>query len=420
MKGFRRLITYGEALKIMFENISIREIESEEVELLDSLGRYASKDIVARYDIPPFDRSAVDGYAVRSSETYGASETNPVELRLIGRITAGEKPSKIPEIGAGEAMKIFTGAPLPRGADAVVMAEHVIEREDSILVLKPVASYQNVSRAGEDFRRGDIIVRRGSRIKPWHIATLAAQNITRVPVFRRLRIGVLSTGSEVIEPGGSYDPESGFVLNSSKPLLLALARDSGCEPIDLGTVPDDRSIIMEKILEGLEKVDIMITTGGSSIGEEDLVPNVVSSLEDSRIVFHGVRIRPGRTIGLAMVRGKPLFMFSGFPVASLVGFQFFVQPYILKAYNAYEEPQPMVRGRIVRRIANPHSTRSFVRVRVFKKNGEILVEPLAITGSGVLSTLTKANGILVIPEDLEGFDEGEYVEVLLIDRIYEG
>lgn len=419
MKGFRTIITYSEALKLIYEKISVKDLEVEEVDLYDSLGRYAGRDIVAQFDIPPFDRSAVDGFAVKAFDTYGASENNPLELRLVGRVIAGDSIDRIPEIKRGEAVKIFTGAPLPRGADAVVMAEHAIEERDRVLILRPVAPYQNVSRRGEDFRVGETIVRRGSKIRPWHIAALAAQNITRIPVFRRLRVGVLSTGSEIVEPGERFDPESGKIINSSKPLLISLIRETGCEAIDLGTVPDNTDIIRDRILQGVDNTDLLITTGGSSVGEQDLVPEVIRDIEGSQIVFHGVRIRPGRPIGLAIVKNKPVFILSGYPVAVLVGFQFFIRPYILSLYRAREEPQPMVRGRVVRRISNPHSTRSFVRVRVTKRDNEILVEPLAITGSGVLSTLTEANGILVIPEDLEGFDEGDYVDVYLIDNIFE-
>ncbi|MGC9009370.1 MAG: gephyrin-like molybdotransferase Glp [Sulfolobales archaeon] len=419
MKGFKKLISLNEALEILLRETPIKEPEVEEVDLVEAVGRIVARDIYAQYDIPPFDRSAVDGYAVRSSETISASLTNPIELKLIGRVTAGDELSKLPKLGRGEAIKIFTGAPIPPGADAVVMSEYVIEEGDKILVTRPVAPLQNISRRGEDFRSGELIVSRGTRLRPWHIGALAAQNITRVPVYRRIKVGVLSTGDEVIEPGDpSYSPESGKILDSTKPLLRALIRETGCEDVDFGVVKDDPRLIRDKILEALDVVDILITTGGSSIGETDLVPEAISMIEGSKILFHGVRIRPGKPVGLALVKNKPIFILSGFPVSALVEFQALIEPYINRIYHTKPVPKPYVRGVVTRRIANPPSTKSFVRVKVFQeRDGKIYVEPLAITGSGVLSTLVKGNAILVIDEDLEGYDEGDEVEVELLENI---
>ena len=419
MKGFKRLISVDEALDIMFREVPVREPEEIEVGIIDSVGRIASRDVYARYDIPPFDRSAIDGYALRSSETTSASPTNPIEFRVIGRIAPGDDPGKIPRVGEGEAVEIYTGALIPQGADAVVMAENVIREGDKIYVTKPVAPLQNISRRGEDFKRGEIIISKGTRIRAWHIAALAAQNITRVHVYRRLRIGVLSTGSEIIEPGDpSYSPESNRIINSTKPLLRALIRESGCEDIDLGTVEDNKDLIREKILSSIDDIDILITTGGTSIGGTDLVPDAVSSIEGSRILFHGLRIRPGKPVGLAIVKNKPVFMFSGLPVSALVEFQILVEPLINRIYGSKPLPRPIAKGIVTRRIANPPSTRSFVRVRVYRGgDGNVYIEPLAITGSGLISTLVKGNAILVVKEDLEGYDEGDLAEVELLEEI---
>ena len=417
MKGFKTLVSAGDAVSIVLNNIDIN-LESEYVGLQDSLGRHVSEDIFAQYDVPPFDRSAVDGFALRSTDVISASYNNPVELRVVGKIYAGSDVRKIPKLREGEAVKIFTGAPIPEGADAVVMIEQAREVGDKVYINRPVAPLQNISRRGEDLRRGDLILRRGDKIRPWHIGILASQNIVKIPVYRKIRIGLLSTGSELVEPGEEIDFESGKIINSSKPMLMALIRDEGCEPIDLGTVPDDIDIIRNKILENIDKIDMMITTGGSSVGEQDLVAESIKTIDGHKILFHGVRIRPGRPAGLALVREKPVLMFSGFPVAALVEFQLLIHPLIKKIYRAREDPKPLVRARLTRRIANPPNTRSFVRVRVFEKDDKLYAEPLAITGSGILSTLVKGNGILIINEDLEGYDEDQEVEIELINYIF--
>ena len=413
MSGFPELIDINTALNILMEKINFKPVRVVNVPLEESLGRICGDDIYSPCDIPPFDRSAVDGYAVRAEDTFGASPTNPVSLRIVGTIQAGDTPDKIPDIGEGEAVEILTGAPLPRGANAVVMVEHSRKTgEDTVEVMKQVHPMQNVSRKGEDFQREDIVIRKGVRIRPWHIGALASLNITSIPVYDYLRIAILSTGSELVEPG--EETGEGKVINSSKPMLKALVREMNCICIDLGTVEDELEVIASKIREGLEKADMVIVTGGTSVGEKDLVPEAVSKAGLPGVVFHGVKIRPAKPTGAGVVDGKPVFMLSGYPVSALIGFQTFVKPVIEKFYNMHREEPCKVRGRLTRRVVNPVETRSFMRVKVEKRGGEYVVEPLMLTGSGLLSTLTKANGILVIPEGVEGYDENEEVEVELL------
>ncbi len=416
MRGFKELVGVEDAVRIVLGRLAHRVREAEEVGLEEALGRVCGEDVEAPMDSPPFDRSSVDGYAVRAEDTFGASPNNPIELRIVGEIAPGDSPSTTPRIGRGEAAVILTGAPLPWGANAVVMAEDSERRGDIVEVHRQVRPLQNVSRRGEDYRRGEVVVRRGTRIRPWHIAALASLNIPRVKVVRKPLVGVLSTGGELIEVGGRLEP--GKVVNSSKPMLKSLLREEGAEPIDLGTVPDDLEEIRGRVREAIGGVDALIITGGTSVGERDLVPEAVESLGE--ILVHGLMIRPGRPTGVGIVDGKPVFMLSGFPVAALVGFDALVRPTLKAMMDAGEEPRPRVRGRLTRRVTTPPGTRSYMRVRVVRRGGETLVEPLMLTGSGLLSTLTKANGILIIPEDMEGFDEGERVEVELLREIEEG
>jgi len=410
MRGFKKLVRVSEALERLRRAVAHRVCEVEEVELMGSLGRICAEDVSAVMDVPPYDRSAVDGYAVMAEDVFGASPTNPVKLKLIGRILAGSDPSTVPRIGRGEAVEIMTGAPMPSNSNAVVMAEDVKVTEGGIEVLEPVHPYQNVSRRGEDFKRGEIVIRRGVRVKPWHIGALASLNVRKLRVLRRPRISILSTGDELIEFGEELRP--GKMINSAKPMLMALLLEEGCIPLDLGIAEDNIDEIYARILTGLRESDGVIVTGGSSIGVRDLVPEAVKRLGE--IVFHGVRMRPGKPTGAAVSEGKPIFMLSGFPVAAAIGFEVFVKPILAHMQGCMIEPRPKIRGIITRRIVNPPNTRSYVRVRVFRSDGEVVVEPLRLTGSGILSSLTRGNGLLIVPEELEGYDEGDIVDVELL------
>ena len=415
MEGFPSLLSVEEALKRLRASVTHRVRELEEVGLLEAVSRVCAEDVRAPIDSPPFDRSAVDGYAVIAEDTFGASLNNPVELKMVGSAYPGMDVARLPRLSRGEALKLMTGAPLPPGANAVVMVEDTVRRGEVVEVVKPVHPYRNVSRRGEDYRAGEVVVGKGTKIRPWHVAALASLNISRVRVLRRARVGVLSTGSELIEVGEEVKP--GKIMNSSKPMLLALLEEEGAEGVDLGIVADDLELIKAKILEGIRGADALIVTGGTSVGELDLVPEAVSALGE--VIVHGLMMRPGKPTGFGVIEGKPVFMLSGFPVAALVGFQLLVRPALSLMLGYKEEPRLRIRGRLTRRVATPPSTRSYVRVKVKRAGGEVLVEPLMLTGSGLLSTLTEANGLLIVPEDLEGFEEGEFVEVELFQPIEE-
>ncbi len=414
MEGFKELTTVEKALKILGEILEKQEKKDTiEVPLMDSLGRVCGEDIYAPFDIPSFDRSAVDGYAVIAEDTFSASPYNPIEIKIVGTLMPGDEVGSL-KINKGEAVEVATGAPLPLNANAVIMVEDAKNvKPSSIEVYKPVHPFQNVSRRGEDFKKGELIVRRGTRIKPWHIGALASFNISRVRVFLKPKIGLLSTGSELVELGSELKP--GKIVNSSKTMLKALIDSCGGEPVDLGIVEDDVKQIVDKIEEGTKNCDILITTGGTSIGRGDLVPRVVNLL--GKVLVHGLAMRPGKPTGFGLVNEKLVFMLSGFPVAALIGFNLFVKPTINSLLNTTSEPSPKIVGRLTRRVASLSGMRSYVRVKLVKYGDRYIVEPLRLTGSGLISTLTEANGLLVIPENLEGYDEGEEVEVELFDPV---
>nr|BAJ46862.1 molybdopterin biosynthesis protein MoeA [Candidatus Caldarchaeum subterraneum]BAL55243.1 molybdopterin biosynthesis protein MoeA [uncultured crenarchaeote] len=413
MTGFATLPTLSEALSLLFDKISATPPDVEKVSLEHSLGRYCAEDIFSPVDVPSFEKSAVDGYAVLAEDTFGASPNNPVYLVVKGVSHAGVRRMDVPKVSQGEAVEIYTGAPLPEGANAVLMAEYAKRIGENVLeVTRQVHPLQNVSRIGEDFRMNELVVASGTRIRSWHIGALASLNITTIPVYKKIRVGVLSTGSELVEPGTK--PSEGQVINSSKPMLKASLEEHGAEPVDLGTVEDDSDLIAAKISEAVDVLDMLIITGGTSVGGKDVVPEAVKKAGDSDIIFHGVRIRPAKPTGAAVVKGKPVFMLSGYPVSAALGFMLFVKPLLERAYGSKASITCTVRGRLTRRVANPALTRTYVRVCVRRTPEGVLVEPLMLTGSGLLSTLTKADGILVVPEGVEGFEEGEEVEVEML------
>ena len=416
MRGFRELVTVQAAVARLRSSISHRINELEEVDLLSAPGRICGEEVLAPSDSPPFDRSAMDGYAVVAEDTFGASPMNPIELKILGKVEAGMKPSDLPKLERGMAIEIFTGAPIPPGASAVVPAEFVKKKNHLIEVYQQVHPHQNISKQGEDFSKGELILKRGELIKPWHIGAVASFGITKLKVLRKPRIALLSTGNELIEADSPREP--GLIYNSTKPMLAAMLSSVGAQPIDLGIVRDDVDEIKRKIAEGIRETDGVIVTGGTSVGARDLVPEAVSKI--GRIEVHGLSIRPGKPTGFAIVDGKPVFMLSGFPVAALIGFQVLVKPAIEQLLECRFDPLPKIRGKLTRRVASPPRIRSFVRVKVFMgRGGEVLIEPLRVTGSGILSTLTRGNGVLVIPEDLEGYEEGEEVEVELFSHLTE-
>lgn len=382
------------------------------VKLEDALGKYLAQDVVAEADVPPFDRAAFDGYAVRSADTTGASRSNPAVLKIVGRSTPGSPYRG--RVGEGEAVEIATGTPLPDGADAVVPYEEAAEREGAVEIYRPVPKYYYVSRRGEDVARGERILRAGTRLRPWDLGVLASVGISRVPVYE-LRAAILSTGDELVEV--EEGPRPGKVINSTRFALWGLLKEAGAEPAYLGLLPDDVEAIESALERAISTYDIVLTTGGASVGDPDATHKAVSALAEFYV--RGIAARPGRPNGAAVVRGRPVVVLSGFPVAAVVGFEVFARPALLKMVGGRPDPVPTVRGVLTRRVTTPINVRTYARVRVYRAGDRTYIEPLAVTGSGVLSTLTRGNGLLIVPENREGYDEGEEVEVQLLRPVEE-
>jgi molybdopterin molybdotransferase len=410
LEGFTRFEKYEDALSRLLTQVSVA-IESEMVPVTDAAGRVAAEDTYSLRDYPPVDRAALDGYAVKSLDVLSASPSNPVILRLVGSVEAGEIPKFT--VNVGEAAIVFTGATMPEGSDAVIPFEEAVRKESYVYVLRPAQKYKNVSRAGEDIKKGDLIIKRGLTVRPWHVAALIEAGITEIKVFKKPRVGIVNVGNELLAGGG------GKIPNSTGPLIHAYLKELGCEPVLIGVVPDDVEEISSTVSRVLRDFDILVMTGGTSVGGKDLVPEALSRVKGASLIFHGVNLRPGRTAGAYLIEGKPVLMFSGLPVAALVGLEAFVKPLIRKLMGAAPLPEPTLRVRVRRRVANVVGFKSFFRVVVYRENNELFMEPLRLSGSGIISTLLKGNAILVVDENIEGYDEDDYVNVILIGPIYE-
>jgi len=295
------------------------------------------------------------------------------------------------------------------------MLEHTRTLKDGIEVLAALTPGENVSKRGEDVRKGDVAVESGTRLQAHHVGLLAALGISQVEVVEKPRVAVISTGNELVILGKNPQPHQ--IIDSNRYIISGLVAELGAQPLNLGIARDNQDEIRAKISEGLAKADVVITTGGTSVGTADLVPIVVNKLGKPGVVVHGVALRPGMPTALAVLKGKPVFVLSGYPVAATVGFEVFARPVILKLLGIEHEPRPMLKAKLTRRINGALGRRVYLRVNVYQKDGDFLVEPVRTKGSGLLTTMTRANGYVIIPAEREGLDQDETVVVHLFAPI---
>ncbi|MFQ6105799.1 MAG: gephyrin-like molybdotransferase Glp, partial [Candidatus Hydrothermarchaeaceae archaeon] len=322
-------------------------------------------------------------------------------------VTIGTKPDF--EVGKFEAVKIMTGAPLPEGADSVVMFEYTEDMGGEIGVVKAVTPGKNVSLKGEDVKKGDVVLRKGRVIKPYDIALLATIGRTEVKVNKKPLVSIISTGDELKEPGENLLP--GEVYNINTYVLSSLVEENGGIPESTKIVKDDYAGI-KKAVEAASNSDIIVLSGATSVGKKDVIPKVVGEM--GKVLVHGVAMRPGEPTGFGVINNKPVFMLPGYPVASVFGFETFVIPAMQKmiglpSHNIHSQ----VSGILSRKVASELGRRDFVRVRVSKKADSVSVVPIRTSGSGIVSSITKADGFIVVPENTEGIEKGKKVTVNL-------
>lgn len=407
MRGFPKRIKLSDALKIILSNV--KQLGAEPVPFDRALGRVLAEDIVSSLDIPPFDRSAVDGYAVRAADTFGASPNNPKKLRVTGSVRMGAA-SRL-RVGRRQAIKLMTGAQVPGGGDAVVMVEHTRVKGNHITVLAPLTPGKNVSVRGEDVRAGEVVLKRGQRLRPQDVGMLSSVGYLKVRVFRKPKVAVIATGPELKRPGMRLKPAQ--ITDANSYSLAAGVVSCGGVADRLGIVLDEPEAL-RRVLQKALKDDMVLISGASAVGEHDIAPNIVA--EHGKVLFHGATLRPGGPSAFGIVKDKPVFCLAGFPVASLVAFDMLVRPALWTMQGLPPDWGYLrVRAKLTRKVASSLGRTDVVRVRVWEEAGELLAEPIRVTGSSILSSMTRADGFIIVPDNVEGFDKDQEVEVELYD-----
>jgi len=369
------------------------------------LGRVLAEDVAAPLDLPPFDRAAMDGYAVRAEDVEGASFSSPRVLKLVGSSEVGRSPGTT--VSKGEAVRIDNGAPLPKGADAVVPLEYAREIGERLEVYRSVVRWENVSRKGEDVSEGELVLRRGKVLRPWDVALLQALGLEEVEV-RAPRVAVLSTGTELQETLEDALARPGSIVDTNRPMLARLLEACGCDVVKTEIVRDTgTTTVLRKLEETLELADLVVVTGGCSVGRKDYVAKALSKLGD--MVFHGVAIRPGMPTAAAFV-GKSLVVgLPGSPVAAFVSYKLFVETSLSVLTSACDPRPKPLEANLAEKV---DSTPGFMDlVRAVYSEG--VVRPVRRRGATLLSSLSKSHGVIAVPEDYEGLREGARVRLYL-------
>lgn len=408
---FRKLLSFDEAKQILKQNLSSKPVRVERVSLSRVHNRVLAQDVVASIDIPPFNRSIVDGYAVKAADTFGASEEKPISVRFCGQVAVGESPKVAVKKGWGA--EIVTGAPLPIGADAVIMVEHTNRQEDKVLIHRAISKGKNIMELGSDIRKGQKVLRKGQLLGSREIGVLAAIGLTEVSVYKRPKVAILSTGAEVVEPGKTLPPGKIYDINASA--LNAAVLECGGEPINLGIIPDVRDKLKKALEKALHSADAVITSGGVSVGPKDFTPQIVNSLGKPGVIISGIAVKPGKPTTIAIIDGKPVFSLPGHPTSTLFMFFVFVRPIILKFAGRIEEKIPKLRAVTVTKIFPARGRRTFVMVNLsYDKTGKLLAAPVPIGLSGAITTLANADGFVEIGEKQQFVDAGTEIDVYLL------
>lgn len=408
LKGFQELVRVEDALEKWLAAIEFHP-NSTSVSLLTAQNRVLSSHIIANTDLPRTDRSAVDGYAVKATETIGASQSKPKIFKLDERDA----------IGQNQAKQIWTGNTIPENADAVVMLENTKTVGKILEVWSPTTRWENVSRKGEDIKKGEIAVKTGTRLKPHHLGIIAAFGMSEVEVFQKPKVAVLATGNELVRVGDKIRENK--VFDSNRVVLTALCNELGAEVIDLGIARDDMEEISQKLNNGLRRADAVMTSGGTSVGGPDLVPEVAARIGKPGILVHGVAMRPGMPTGLAVVGKKPIILLPGNPVAVMLSFEVFGRPLISRMLGLQAtESRPVLMARTKRKISTTLGRKNLVRVHVSREKGEFIADPISARGSSLFSTMTRSNGYVIVPENQEGLAEGAMVAVNMFEDLKVG
>lgn len=399
---FKLLVPRETALELLLS--SVKPIDRVELVPIErAVGRVLARDLVSSVDVPPFDRAAMDGYAVRAEDTYGASEFNPKALKLVGVLRAGESTSK--RLGRSECIRIATGCPVPPGADAIVMAEFAEEKNGEVHIYKAVHPLENVSLKGEDIKKGDVIIREGEILTPAKIGVFAALGLRKALVYQKPHVAVIPTGLEVKELG--FELEDGSVYDVNSYTLASILLENGATVTRAPVIPDSYEALRSALHNYLDH-DLIVFSGGSSVGERDMLAKVIE--EEGKLIFHGVQIKPGKPTLFGLVKDKIVLGMPGYPASCLSNAYIFLVPAVRKMARLPPKKPTVVRAKMAKRFVSSTGREQFLTVKiidgkaypVFKKSGDI-------------TSLSKADGYIILPVNLDVINEGEEVEVTLFE-----
>ncbi len=413
MLGREEVITVERALELIFSKLSPKLPPETNLKIYESYGRILSRDLFSPEDLPDFSRSTVDGYAVSAADTFGATEGMPAYVNIRYEVVMGEEPGF--ELQKGEVAKIPTGGMLPKGADAAVMFEHTQQADAGMIeVLKPVAPGENVIQAGEDVKKGDCVLKKGHKMRPQDIGVLSGLGIKDVWVYEQPKVSIISTGDEIVPPDKPVRP--GQVRDINAYNLAGLLLDAGAIPLIQGIFSDDYEIIRDVVEKSVTDSDVVLISGGSSVGTKDVTARVIDDLGKPGVLFHGVSLKPGKpTIG-GIINNIPIFGLPGHPAAVSVCFEIFIRPIVKTLSGVSKErfiiEKRIIKARIARNISSSPGREEHIGVSLEEREGEIWAVPI-LGKSGLITTLIKADGTAVIPLRKFGVEEGETVEVRL-------
>ncbi|HEY1234196.1 MAG TPA: gephyrin-like molybdotransferase Glp [Candidatus Binatia bacterium] len=407
---FFKVLAPRDALNVL---LTVNPVGTEQIPSVRARARVLADELRSAVDLPHFHRAAMDGYAVIAKETFGASQSLPAYLKLAGVVEMGKEAAQ--PLTSGTAMRISTGGMMPPNADAVVMVEHTDETDAGLVEIhRGVSPWQNVIQIGDDIKKGELVFPRGRRLRAHDLGALTGVGIASIPVFKKPRIALISTGDEIVDVAS--EPRPGQVRNINQHSLAGLIEECGGELKDWGVVRDDRTALRDAIAGALEWSDLVLLSGGSSMGAKDIALETILSFPDAQFVFHGISIAPGKPTIFAKACGKPILGLPGYPVSALVIFDLFAAPLIRRLggenLEALEKFSRTVRATLKTNIASQIGREDYVRVVLERSADGLIAGPLP-SKSGAIFTLVKADGMVRVDMNQDGLEQGEEVEVIL-------
>ena len=410
-KVFRRLQTLEEANRAL-RNLWKKEIPTEITPLTEALGRVLAVDVSSNVDVPGFDRASMDGFAVNAEEIFNADEQHPVQLNVVGNVEAGDSASH--KINRTESIEIATGAPIPIGANAVVMVEFTKRIENNVQIFKPVSVGENVTPAGSDIMTGELLLRKSQVIGPREVGLLAAAGVHEIRVFSKPRVAIFSSGNELIKPGERLDFAKLYDING--PTIAAGVTECGGAPKFYGILPDNYTVIRDQLRSALKEADIVISSGSTSSGPGDLIYKVVEELGEPGIIVHGLSLKPGKPVVVGLAGNKPIFGLPGYPTSALMIFHILVAPVIRQLAQTAETKTTTIHARVPMKFFKARGRRELLPVQLISQpDGNYSAYPMQ-SGSGAISSFSLADGFVDLPETQEFLEEGETINVELFGK----